>query len=67
MPAAVKIIIVGGGQILFTDLHRGQPRGDARGDGLDEIAAARLMTVGDEAELQLVQSGTPSSGEDAVA
>jgi hypothetical protein len=27
----------------------------------------RLGAVSDEAELQLVQSGTPSSGEDAVA
>ena len=45
----------------------GQPRGDTRGDDLDEIAAACLATVGDEAEPQLVQSGTPSRGEDAVA
>ena len=54
-------------EVLLAHLNGEQPGGHTRGDDLDEIAAARLATIGDEAEPQLVQSGTPSRGEDAVA
>ena len=65
-PAAQRAEL-GDGEVFLADLNGGQPRGHTRGDDLDEVAAACLATVGDEAESQLVQSGTPSRGEDAVA
>ena len=60
-------------QVLLAELNRAEPRREA---GLDDIRqrAARLMAIGDEIEgeagsaAQLVlQSGTPSIGDDAVA
>jgi hypothetical protein len=60
-------------QILLSELKASEPGGEAR---LDDVRqrAARLMTIGDEIEgepgsaAQLVlQSGTPSIGEEAVA
>ena len=56
-----------GAEILLADLDGGEPRRHARGHHLDQVAAPRLPAVGDEDELQLVQSGMPSSGDDAVA
>ena len=54
-------------EILLTDLNGGQARRQALTHDRGEVAAAGLGAVGDETEPQLVQSGTPSSGEDAVA
>jgi len=60
-------------QVLLAELNRAEPGREA---GLDDIRqrAARLMAIGDEIEgeagsaAQLVlQSGTPSIGDDAVA
>src|SRR5206468_8675450 len=58
---------VGGAEVLFTHLHGRQPGREAVADDRGELAATGLGAVSDEAEPQLVQSGTPSSGEDAVA
>ena len=58
---------VGGAEVLLADLDGGEAGGQALADDGDEVPAARLRAVSDEAEAQLVQSGRPSSGEDAVA
>jgi hypothetical protein len=58
---------VGGPEVLLAHLNGRQTRRQAVAHDRGEIAAARLGAVSDEAEPQLVQSGTPSSGEDAVA
>ena len=54
-------------EILLSKLHGGQTRGQAFADHGEQIPAAGLRPVRDEAESQLLQSGTPSRGEDAVA
>src|SRR5262249_49184989 len=58
---------VGGPEVFLADLNGRQTRRQAVAHDHGEIAAARLAAVSDEAESQLVQSGTPSRGEDAVA
>jgi len=58
---------VGGPEVLFTNLDGRQAGREALADDRGEVAAAGLGAVSDETEPQLVQSGTPSSGEDAVA
>ena len=58
---------IGGAEVLLAQLDGGKPGGQALADDGDEVPAAGLAAVGDEREPQLVQSGRPSSGEDAVA
>ena len=58
---------VRGAQVLLPHLYGRQPGREAGADEAHELPAPRLGAVGDEGEPQLVQSGTPSSGEDAVA
>ena len=58
---------VGGGEILLAHLDGGKPGRQAFAHDGDEVTAAAPGPIGDEAEPQLVQSGRPSSGEDAVA
>ena len=58
---------VGGREVLLAHLDGGKTGGEAFAHDGDEVTAAGLATIGDEAESQLVQSGRPSSGEDAVA
>jgi hypothetical protein len=54
-------------EILLTHLNGWKPSGDTIADEGHEVTPACLVTISDEAEPQLVQSGTPSSGEDAFA
>ena len=54
-------------EVLFANLDGRQTRREALAHDRGEVAAVGLGTISDETELQLVQSGTPSSGEDAVA
>jgi hypothetical protein len=56
-----------GAEILLADLDGREPCRGAGGDDLDQVTPARLTAIRDEDESQLVQSGMPSSGEDAVA
>ena len=58
---------IAGAQVLLANLNRREAGGQALADDGDEIPAAGLRAVSDQAEAQLVQSGRPSSGEDAVA
>ena len=58
---------VAGAEVLLANLHGRQPGRQALRHHRDQISPARLRAVGDQAEAQLVQSGRPSSGEDAVA
>jgi hypothetical protein len=54
-------------EVLLSHLDRREPRRQALAHDRRQITAPRLRAVGDEGEAQLVQSGRPSSGEDAVA
>lgn len=58
---------VSGAEVLLANLNGRQPGRQAFPHHRDQISPARLRAVGDQAETQLVQSGRPSSGEDAVA
>ena len=55
------------GALLTTETGQETTMSFDMADDGDEVPAAGLRAVSDQAEAQLVQSGRPSSGEDAVA